>query len=107
VASTQAAEPNELEPHILMSLTEYLGYFGYRLFRGFRFAKLQAPPDWRLFRKAAHRSSFRSDGLLEMPGFRPTPQAVTPKGEGLCRFEHLGAVPSFRLCSKKGDKRER
>lgn len=44
-----APQLNDQEKMVLTHLKVFLGYYGYRLFKGFHFSKLQRPPDWRLF----------------------------------------------------------
>jgi len=134
-ALAQEPRPNEQEEHVLRSLERFLGFFDYRLFKGFSFAKLEPPPAWQL-REPVRRALFRFDELRDVPGFRlsssrvaaseqdgrfcfdqlePAPTfrlrsataTVTAVKDRLFRLERLGAVPAFSLCNKKGGKHGR
>jgi hypothetical protein len=107
---TLAMQPelNEQERLVLEALEEFLGFFGYRLFKGFKFAKLQAPSGWRLSSREARHGPFRFDELRPAPRFRLCHARDGHQNEaGLFRFDRLDPVPAFSLLNKKGDKHGR
>ncbi|MBM3331909.1 hypothetical protein FJY68_08695 [candidate division WOR-3 bacterium] len=100
---------NGQELHIVGQLEQFLGFFGYRVFKGFGFAGLRRVPDFRL--ACARARSSEHGGLFHFAELGPpldfrlrnaAASSATEKDRLYC-FKALGAAPAFRLCTRKGD----
>jgi hypothetical protein len=99
--------------YALSGLIGFLDQFGYRLFKGFRFAELQEVPDFRL--ASTRATPPEHGGMFNFAELKPpldfslqTAASSSPTDKNrLFPFEALGAAPAFRLCSRKGDKHGR
>ena len=63
---------NQQEKHLLADFISYLGFFGYRLLRGFHLTALRPEPHFRLVGRSVNRENAREIDLKEPPAFRLT-----------------------------------
>ena len=104
-AKELATGPSRQELHLLAQLEQFLGFFDYRLFKGFRFDKreLTSSPDWRLFHGEARHGLFRLDELHQVPEFSlcRAREGALEQG-GLLHFDRLKPAPTFKLRGATG-----
>jgi hypothetical protein len=71
-ADSGALPVGEQEWQVMTDLEEYLGFFGYRVFRGLDFTLLMRPPDFARLLRHVRQARIRLDfsGLIQPPEFR-------------------------------------
>lgn len=103
-AIAQEPPPNEQERYVLDCLGEFLGFFDYRRFKGFRFDGIESCSVWRLS-APTRRGLFLVDELLDVPNFRLfRVAAMAATMNASLRFDQLRTPPTFRLFVGIGDK---
>jgi len=100
-ATAEAPALNEQEEHLLRSLTQYLGFFGYRLFTGFQLDSLLEAPGIGFLCSGSQveDANFDFDGPVDVPSFRLFQAQQGDKSPASLSFEliSLANPPVIRL----------